>query len=68
MLEKVELNVYIYNENSYFEEKCLNVNDILSTIQSNRNAQCVWIEVSAVRSKNDMMWFNNWVFILVYIF
>jgi hypothetical protein len=53
MLENVELNVYIYNESSYFEEKCSNVNEILSAVENHRSAQCVWIEVSGPIEKRQ---------------
>jgi len=44
-LEKVELNIFIYNENSYFEKKSSNVADILSFMENNGSPKCVWIEV-----------------------
>jgi Mg2+ and Co2+ transporter CorA len=56
MLEKVELHVYIYNEYSYFKEKCSNVTEVISVIQGNRSAQCVWIEVSGpIGKRHDVV-------------
>ncbi|CAF2154225.1 unnamed protein product [Rotaria magnacalcarata] len=53
---EVELNVFIYNENSYFEKKCCNVTDILSAIETSDNTKCAWIEViGATEQLNDIV-------------
>jgi Mg2+ and Co2+ transporter CorA len=55
-MEKVELNVFIYNESSYFEKKCSDVIDILSVIQNDSSTKCIWIEVTGpIEQRNDIV-------------
>ena len=55
-VDDVELNVYIYNESSYFEKKCSNVSDILSTLENIDNTKCAWIEViGSIDELNDVV-------------
>lgn len=54
--EKVELNVFIYNEDNYFEEKYSDVTNMLSVIRNNLNAQCIWIEVNgSIEHRHDIV-------------
>ena len=54
--EKVELNVFIYNDDRYFEKKCSNVTDILSALENTDHTDSIWIEViGPIEERNEFV-------------
>ncbi|CAF0967528.1 unnamed protein product, partial [Didymodactylos carnosus] len=54
-LQKVELNVFIYDEETYSKHRYYNVNDVLAHIEAN-DTKCIWLEVNgAIQHRDDVL-------------